>query len=82
MLDHLLISMIEKIGTPERYMAIAVHKRMDLVPISDWRMPSFCFSNCDYSVAAQIGNHLCDDIDDRVLVFHKSNWGVLVCSLV
>jgi hypothetical protein len=41
LLDHLPISMIEKIGTPERYMAIAAPKQMDLVPISDRRMPSF-----------------------------------------
>jgi hypothetical protein len=40
-LDHLPISMIEKIGTLERYMAIAAPKRIDLVPISDWWMPSF-----------------------------------------
>jgi hypothetical protein len=41
-LDYLPISMIKKkIGTPERYMAIAAPERMDFVPISDWRMPSF-----------------------------------------
>jgi hypothetical protein len=40
-LDHLLISMIEKIGTPERYMAITAPKQMDLVPISDQWMLSF-----------------------------------------
>jgi hypothetical protein len=40
-LDHLPISMIKKTGTPARYMAIAAPERMDLVPISDWRMPSF-----------------------------------------
>ncbi len=31
-LDHLPISMIKKIGTPERYIAIAAPKQMDLVP--------------------------------------------------
>ncbi len=41
MLDHLLISMIEKTGTPARYIAIAAPERMDLVPISDLRIPSF-----------------------------------------
>ena len=41
MLDHLPISMIKKTGTPARYMAIAAPERMDLVPISDLRMPSF-----------------------------------------
>ncbi len=40
MLDHLLINMIEKTGTPERYMAIAAPEQIDFVPISDWRMPS------------------------------------------
>jgi hypothetical protein len=40
-LDHLPINMIKEIGTPERYMAIAAPKQMDLVPIYDWRMPSF-----------------------------------------
>ncbi len=40
-LDHLPISMINKIGNPERYMAIAEPKQVDLVPISDQRMPSF-----------------------------------------
>ena len=43
-LDHLLICMIEKTGTPARYMAIAAPKRMDLVLISDWRMLSFVSS--------------------------------------
>ncbi len=41
MLDHLPISMIDKTGTPARYMAIAAPERMDLVQISDLRMPSF-----------------------------------------
>ena len=40
-LDHLPISMIEKTGTPVRYMAITAPERMDLVPISDRRVPSF-----------------------------------------
>jgi hypothetical protein len=41
-LDHdLPISMIEKTGTPARYIAIAAPERMDLVPIYDRRMPSF-----------------------------------------
>ncbi len=40
-LDHIPISMIEKIGTLERYMAITAPKQMDLVLISDRRMPSF-----------------------------------------
>ena len=40
-LDHLRIRMIEKTGTPARYMAIAAPERMDLVPISDRQMPSF-----------------------------------------
>ena len=40
-LDHLPISMIEKTGTPARYIAIAAPERMDLVPISDLRIPSF-----------------------------------------
>ena len=40
MLDHLLINMIEKIGTLERYMAIAAPEQIDVVPISDWWMPS------------------------------------------
>ena len=40
-LDHLPISMIEKTGTPARYMAIAAPERMDLVQISDRQMPSF-----------------------------------------
>jgi hypothetical protein len=33
--------MIEKTGTPVRYMAIAAPEKMDLVLISDLRMPSF-----------------------------------------
>jgi hypothetical protein len=41
MLDHLPISMIKKIGTPESYMAIAAPEQMDLVPISDRGMLSF-----------------------------------------
>ena len=41
MLDHLPISMIEKTGTPVRYMAIAAPERMDLVLISDRRIPCF-----------------------------------------
>jgi hypothetical protein len=40
-LDHLPISMIEKTGTPARYMAIAAPEQMDLVPISDRWIPSF-----------------------------------------
>jgi hypothetical protein len=40
-LDHLSISMIEKTGIPVRYMAIADHERMDLVPISNRQMLSF-----------------------------------------
>ncbi len=40
-LDHLRIRMIEKTGTPARYMAIAAPERMDLVQISDRQMPSF-----------------------------------------
>ena len=40
-LDHLLISMIKKIGTPERYMAIAAPEQMVLVPISSLQMPHF-----------------------------------------
>ncbi len=37
MLDHHAISMIEKTGTPSRYMAIAAPERMDLVgdPLQD-----------------------------------------------
>ena len=41
MLVHLPISMIQKTGTPGRYMAIAAPERMDLVPISDLGIPSF-----------------------------------------
>ncbi len=41
MLDYLPISMVEKTGTPARYMAIAAPEHMDLVPISDRGMPSF-----------------------------------------
>ncbi len=37
---HLPISMIEKTGTPARYIAIAAPERMDLVLISDLRIPS------------------------------------------
>jgi hypothetical protein len=52
-LDHdLPISMIEKTGTLARYIAIAAPERMDLV------------SDSDYSVAAQIGDHLPGYIDD------------------
>ncbi len=39
-LDHLPINMIEKTGTPERYMAIAAPEQMECVPISDRRIPS------------------------------------------
>jgi hypothetical protein len=40
-LDHRPMSMIEKIGTPARYIAIAAPLLIDCVPISDRRMPSF-----------------------------------------
>ena len=43
MLDHLQINMIEKTGTPERYMAITAPERIDFVPISDQWMPSLVF---------------------------------------
>ena len=41
MLYQLPISMIEKTGTSARYIAIAAPNRMDLVPISERRMPNF-----------------------------------------
>ena len=40
MVDHLPINIIEKTGTPERYMAIAAPEQIDFVPISDRWMPS------------------------------------------
>ncbi len=40
-LNHCPISMIEKIGTPARYMAIAAPDWIKCVPTSKWWMPSF-----------------------------------------
>jgi hypothetical protein len=40
-LDQRPISMIEKIGTPAMYMAIAAPERIKCIPILEWRMPSF-----------------------------------------
>ena len=42
----------------------------------------FCLSNSDYSVAAQIGDHLPGYIDDVTLVLYKRDWRIFVCSLV
>jgi hypothetical protein len=40
-LDQCTISMIEKIGTPARYMAIVAPERIECIPTSEQRMPSF-----------------------------------------
>jgi hypothetical protein len=40
-LDQHPISMIEKIGTPARYMAIAAPERIKCIPTLERRMPSF-----------------------------------------
>jgi hypothetical protein len=40
-LDHRPISMIEKIGTPARYVANSAPDHMEHVPISEQKMPSF-----------------------------------------
>ena len=41
MLDHCPISMMEKIGTPARYIAIAAPDRIEWVPTSHRLIPSF-----------------------------------------
>jgi hypothetical protein len=40
-LDQRPISMIENIGTPARYMAIAAPEQIECILTSEWRMPSF-----------------------------------------
>jgi len=76
--DHLPIRMIEKTGTPARYMAIAAPERMDLVPISDLRMPSFVSP----IGTTQVCEHLPCFIDDLALVLNEGYWRIFACALV
>ena len=81
-LDHLRISMIEKTGTPARYMAITAPERMDFVLISNRRVPSFVSP-----IATTPSRHKSAIISAVTLMimflcFTKRDWGVLVCSLV